>query len=132
MRKEGKIAIGAAVAAGVGYVAGVLSAPRSGWRTRRKLAKSAAKARIDGEKQLKKLYTDLSATLKEAEIRTKKTKLGANKEVKKQIAAAKKTKDKAKLLLSAIHNGEATDPDLKKMIAEAKKAKTNLAKFLKK
>lgn len=132
MRKEGKIAIGAAVAAGVGYVAGVLSAPRSGWRTRRKLAKSASKARIDGEKQLKKLYTDLSANLKEVEIRAKKTKLGADKEVKKQIASAKKTKDKAKLLLSAIHNGEAADPDLKKMIIESKKAKANLAKFLKK
>ena len=132
MRKEGKWVIGASVVAGIGYIAGVLSAPRSGWRTRKKLAKSASKAKIDGEKQLKKLYSELSVQLSEAENTIKKAKKGTDKELKKQVISAKKTKEKAKQLLSALHNGDAEDPDLKKMVVEAKKAKTNLAKFLKK
>lgn len=132
MRKEGKIALGATAAAGVGYIIGILSAPRSGWRTRKKLAQSASKARTDGEKQLKKLYSDLNLQLNEAEQKMKKAKAGANNELKKQIQSASKTKQKIKLILSALHQGEAEDPDLNKMITEAKKAKANLAKFLKK
>lgn len=132
MKKESKWAIGAVFAAGAGYVAGILSAPRSGKRTRQKLAKSANKARIDGEKQLKKLYSELSANLAEAEKKLKNAKAGANQELKKQVASAKKTKEKAKLLLSALHNGDAEDPELKEMLIEAKKAKNNLAKFFKK
>jgi hypothetical protein len=36
------------------------------------------------------------------------------------------------MIISAIHSGEATDPDLKDMLEEAKKAKSNLSTFLKK
>ncbi|HYF96633.1 MAG TPA: hypothetical protein VD947_01185 [Patescibacteria group bacterium] len=132
MRKEGKVAIGAITAAAAGYVAGVLSAPRSGWRTRKKLAKSASKARIDGEKQLKKLYSELNNLLDEADKKLAKAKKGANQELRKQVTSAKKTKQKSKLILSALHNGDAEDPDLKKMVIEAKKAKQNLTKFIKK
>ncbi len=132
MRKEGKWIIGASLAAGIGYVAGILTAPRSGWRTRKKIAKSASKARIDGEKQLKKLYSELSVQLAEAEKKLQSAKKGADKELRKQVESAKKTKEKTKLLLSALHDGDAEDPDLKKMLAEAKNAKANLAKFYKK
>ncbi len=132
MRKEGKWALGAIAAAGVGYVTGILTAPRSGFRTRKRLAKSASKARIDGEKQLKNLLKDLSAMIDETDKKIQKARKGANAEAKKQLASAKKTKEKTKLILSALHNGDAEDPDLKKTIAEAKKAKDNLSKFLKK
>lgn len=132
MRKEGKWVIGAALAAGVGYVAGVLSAPRSGWRTRKKLAGSANKAKIDGEKQLKKLYTDLSELITHANKKLKTSGKDVNLQLNKQVTAAKKTKEKTKILLSALHNGEAEDPDLKDMLEEARKAKANLAKFFKK
>lgn len=132
MRKEGKLAIGAGIVAGVGYLAGLLTAPRSGWRTRKKLSTQAAKARLDGEKQLKKLYSDLNTQLNEAEKKIKNAKKGTDKELKNQVAAAKKAKEKAKLILSALHNGDAADPDLKKTLADVKKAKANLAKFLKK
>jgi gas vesicle protein len=131
MKKEGKWALGAAVAAGAGYVIGILSAPRSGWRTRQKLAKSASKARIDGEKQLKNLYTEINGLIVQGDKKLKQAKQGANSELKKQVASAKKTKEKIKLLLSALHNGDAEDPDLKVMLVEAKKAKANLAKFFK-
>lgn len=132
MKKENKWALGALIAAGVGFAAGVLTAPRSGWRTRKKLSESASKARVDGEKQLKQLYSELQNLIKESETRVKKSKLKVDNEFKKQLENSKKTRIKVKMLLSAIHGGEATDPDLNQMLVEAKKAKSNLSKFLKK
>lgn len=132
MKKEGKFVIGAAVAAGVGYAVGVLTAPRSGWRTRQKIAVNASKAKTDAEKQLKQLHTDLSASIEKAESKLTSAKTTANQELKKSIASAKTAKNKTKLVLSALHSGEAPDPDLKKAIDQAKKAKSNLAKFYKK
>jgi gas vesicle protein len=132
MKKESKFALGTMFAAGVGYAIGILSAPRSGKRTRVKLAKSANKAKIDSEKQLKKLYKELSAMVSDADKKLKKTKKEAQKSLKKQIDSAKETKQKVKMILSALHDGEADDPDLQEVVVEAKKAKENLAKFLKK
>lgn len=132
MKKGSKFAIGTVIAAGAGYLTGILSAPRSGKQTRQKISKSATKARVDSEKQLKKLHSELQDLVKDGENQVKKTKNKANTELKKHLDSAKKTKDKTKLLISAIHGGEATDPDLKKMLNEAKKAKDNLAKFIKK
>ncbi|MEX2014306.1 MAG: YtxH domain-containing protein [Candidatus Saccharimonadales bacterium] len=132
MKKESKWALGTLIAASVGFAAGVLTAPRSGWRTRKKLSESASKARVDGEKQLKQLYSELQNLIKESETRVKKSKLKVDNEFKKQLENSKKTRIKVKMLLSAIHGGEATDPDLNQMLVEAKKAKSNLSKFLKK
>jgi gas vesicle protein len=132
MRKESKWALGAAIAAGVGYIAGILTAPRSGQRTRKKLSESASKARVDGEKQLKQLYSELQNLIKESETKVKKSKIKVDEEFKKQLENSKKTKQKVKMIISAIHSGEATDPDLKDMLEEAKKTKSNLSKFLKK
>lgn len=132
MRKESRWALGAAVVAGIGFIAGILTAPRSGWRTRKKLVKSASKARVDGEKQLKQLHSELQNLIKESESKLKRSKVKADKEFKKQLENSKKTKQKVKMIISAIHSGEATDPDLNKMLQEAKKAKSNLSNFLKK
>ncbi len=132
MRREGKWALGAAIAAGVGYIAGILTAPRSGKRTRRKISDSASKARVDGEKQLKQLHSELQSLVKEGEGRLKKSKTKTDKEFKKQLENSKKTKQKVKMIISAIHSGEATDPDLDQMLKEAKNAKSNLSKFLQK
>lgn len=132
MKKESKLALGAIVAAGVGFVAGILTAPRSGKQTRKKLGQSASKARVEGEKQLKQLHSELQNLIKEAESQVKKSKIKVDEQFKKQLENSKKTKQKVKMIISAIHSGEATDPDLQKMLAEAKKAKTNLSKFIKK
>lgn len=132
MKKEGKWAITAVVAAGVGFATGILTAPRSGWRTRKKLAKSASKTRVEGEKQLKQLHSELQNLIKEGEVKVKESKSKANEQFKKQLESSRKTKQKVKMLITAIHAGEATDPDLKNMLEEAKKAKTNLSKFFKK
>lgn len=131
-KKERNLAIGALLGAGIGYATGLLTAPRSGWRTRKKVVKSANKAKTDAEKQLKQLYTDLKTSLADGEKKLKSSKSKANKEFSTAVANTKVTKNKLKLLLTAIRNGDAEDPELKDMITEAKSAKANLAKFLKK
>lgn len=131
MRK--KIAAGTALLlAGAGYVAGVLTAPKSGKETRKDIAKGATKARIDAEKKLKKAHSELGELIKEGESRSKKLKNVGKKELDEAVASAKAAKGKAKELLSALHNGDADDPNLQAVINEVKLAQKNLVKFLKK
>lgn len=132
MINKSKVVIGTAVAAAAGYVAGVLTAPKSGKQTRKDISKKASKAKTDGEKQLKKLHSELSDQLKKAEKVLSGKKAKADKSFTDAIQKAKDTKDKAKMLLSALHDGDADDPDLKNTINDAKKAKSNLLKYLKK
>jgi gas vesicle protein len=131
-KKSRGFTLGALIAAGVGYLAGVLTAPKSGQETRKSVAKNASKAKTEGEKQLKKLHSDLDVVVKSGEKQLKTAKSKANNELSKRVESTKKTQKKAKLLLSALHEGDAEDPDLKTMLAEAKKAKNDLSKFLKK
>lgn len=132
MIKKSKIAIGAAVAAASGYLAGVLTAPKSGQQTRKGISKKASKTKTQGEKQLKKLHSELSDTVTKAEKMVGSGKAKTDKSFKDTLQAARDTKAKAKMLLSALHDGDADDPDLKKMINDAQKAKSDLVKYLKK
>ena len=131
MRK--KIAAGTAlVLAGAGYVAGILTAPKSGKETRKDITKNASKARIDAEKKLKKMHSELNDLIKEGESRSKKLKSAGKKELDDAVAKAKVAKTKAKELLSALHNGDADDPNLQAVIEEVKLAQKNLVTYLKK
>jgi gas vesicle protein len=132
MAKRSNFALGAIIAAGAGYVAGLLTAPKSGARTRKDLGKKANKAKIQSEKQLKKLHSDLKDMIADGDVQVGKAKTKANQELAKALAKAKKSKEKARQLLSALHDGDVADPDLKKVLAEARKAREDLKKFLKK
>jgi gas vesicle protein len=126
------VALGTLVAAGAGYLAGVLTAPKSGKETRNDITRTASKARSDSEKQLKKLHSELTDVLNEVENRANKAKTKAGKELTDATDKAKKAKAKAKEVLSALHNGDADDPNLQAVVEEVKLAKTNLVKYLKK
>lgn len=132
MGKAKSFAIGTAVAAVAGYIAGVLTAPKSGKETRNELKSSAQKSITDAEKELKKLHTELAGLLDES--KKKKDELGsdASKELSSLVDKAKETKEKARTLLSAIHEGDAQDKDLKKAIADANKAIDHIKTYLKK
>ena len=131
-KKSRGFTFGALIAAGVGYLAGILTAPKSGKATRKDIAKNASRAKTEGEKQLKKLHSELDEQIARGDEKLKTAKSKANNELKKTVASAKATQKKAKLLLSALHEGDAEDPDLKSMISEAKKVKSDLGKFFKK
>lgn len=126
------VATGALLAAGAGYLAGILTAPKSGKETRQDIAKNASKARVDAEKQLKKMHSELGDLIKDGETASKKAGSKAKDELNTAVDKAKVAKDKAREILSALHDGDADDPNLQKALKEVKLAKSNLAKYLKK
>jgi gas vesicle protein len=127
-----KIAVGASIAALAGYVTGVLTAPKSGKQTREDLKNGANKGLTEAERELKKLHTELADLIGEVKDRGDKLSGKANKEVTDVVEKGRVAKEKARELLSALHEGDAEDKDLKKAVTEATKAIEHLRNFLKK
>ncbi|HSX43679.1 MAG TPA: YtxH domain-containing protein [Candidatus Saccharimonadales bacterium] len=127
-----RFAIGAAVAAGIGYVAGVLTAPKSGKETRKDIQNAVSKARAEAEKQLKNLNTELNDLLTQAKSRGTKLTGAAKEQYNNAVAMAQKAKTKVRNLLSAVHEGDAEDDDLQKAIKEATSAIEHLKTYIKK
>jgi len=127
-----KVAIGSGIAAAVGYLAGILTAPKSGKQTRSDIKKTADKTVIEAEKELKKLHTELSKLIDEAKKGSTKLSSKAKKEADDLVDKAKDTKEKAREMLSAIHEGDTDDRDLKKAIKDANAAIDHLKDYIKK
>lgn len=128
----GKYALGAALTALAGYIAGLLTAPKSGKETRKDLKDQAEKTYATAEKELKKLHTELNDVLAEVSDKVSELRGKAPKEVDDMVAKGTKAKEKAREVLSGLHDGEIEDKDLKKAVAEATKAIENLRNYLKK
>ena len=131
MRKK-TVAAAAAILAGASYLAGILTAPKSGKQTRKDILDSTVKAKIEAEKKLKKAHSELAVLIADAERKSKKLSDKAKKELNASIKRAKVAKEKASEILSAFHNGDASDPNLQAVIEEVKLAKKNLVTYLKK
>lgn len=127
-----KFALGTIIAGAVGYVAGILTAPKSGKETREDIKEAAHKALTEGEKQLKNLHTELADLLKQAQVVATKVKGEGKEQLEKAMEMAATAKEKARVLLSAAHEGTAEDKDLQKAIKEASKAVEHLKTYLKK
>ena len=130
MIKKRTIAVGSMLIAGVGYVAGVLTAPKSGRETRKDLRKAALKAKSELERKLKSAHSELNKLLDETSAFAKKSKGKLDVEFEKARTQAEAVRQKTRELLSAVHEGEAEDLDLQKAISDVKKASTHLKKFL--
>jgi gas vesicle protein len=124
-----KIAIGAAIAAAAGYLTGLLTAPKSGKETRKDIKDAASKFAREAEKKLKSLHTELSELIDKAEGVLKDKKANVQKGLDKAVEVAKQNQAKVKELISAVRNGETDQPELKKAIKDATKAKEHLMKF---
>ena len=129
-KRTKRIAIGTVVAAAAGYVAGILTAPKSGKETRQDIKDATNNAVAEAEKQLKKAHTELNTLLNEAKAEGAKLKGEALKDYEKAAATAKAVKEKTREVLSAIHEGDADDKNLQKAINEANKAVTHLKKYI--
>ncbi len=125
-------ALGAVFAAIAGYIAGILTAPKSGKETRQDIKETAERGISEAEKQLKKLHTQLASLMNEAKDRATTLQGAAQKELQGVIAKTHTAKEKARELLSASHEGSADDKDLQKAIDEANKAINHLRTYLKK
>jgi len=115
-----------------GYVAGILTAPKSGKETRGDIKTAAKKKRADAEKELKKLHTELDKVMKEAKVRSAKLSTKAQAELSTLLKKAKISKDKTREVISAIHEGDAEDEDLKIAVKNAQASIEHLRQYLKK
>jgi gas vesicle protein len=127
-----KFALGAVFAAAAGYVAGILTAPKSGKETRTDIKNATIKARQEAEKKLKQLHSELDQLIEKAKAGAKKLQKGAAEEFATVIAQAQIAKQKAREVLSALHEGDAADKDLQSALKEAQNASDHLRKYLKK
>lgn len=127
-----KIAIGAAVAGVAGFVTGILTAPKSGKETRKDIKNTANNVKREAEKKLKELSAELTDLISKGQKLAKeqggKAKAGLDVAVKR----AQEAQLKVKVVISALKSGETDEPELKKAIAEAKKARDELVKYFKK
>lgn len=131
MGKGKNFAIGAVVAGTVGYVAGVLTAPKSGKETRKDIQEAAIKTKQEAEKRLKKLHSDIEDLIDQGKKLTSKLTGSALKDWEQIVATALVAKEKVREVLSALHEGDADDKDLKKAIKEANDAVEHLKSYLK-
>lgn len=127
-----KFAVGALVAGVVGFLVGILSAPKSGKETREDLKDTTKIAISRVEKDLKIAHTELKDSISSVSSNLKTTSLQAKSDLKKALDKAKKSQAKVRVALSSIHDGKSDDPELKLALKEAKSAKEHLRKFLKK
>ncbi|HSW80095.1 MAG TPA: YtxH domain-containing protein [Candidatus Saccharimonadales bacterium] len=133
MKKSTKrLATGTMLALAVGYVAGILTAPKSGKETRQDIKDTANKAINEAEKRLKTLHTELTVLLGQAKARADKLSGSAKTQMETAIKAAQVAKEKAREILSAVHEGDTDDKDLQKAINEANKAVDHLKTYLSK
>lgn len=125
-----KIAIGAAITAVVGYVAGILTAPKSGKETREDIKNKASDTYAAAEKELKKLHTELTDVIDE--VSDKISDFRHRGDVNEALDKGRDAKQKAREVLSLLHEGDTDDKELKRAISDATKAIEHLRDFLRK
>lgn len=126
-----KIAVGSAIAGAAGYLAGILTAPKSGKETRTNIANKAEDAKYSAIEHLQGLNDELRNLIKDAKVKTIALSSSARAEFNEAVVRAKDAQNKATLVLKAVKKGEASDPDLNKAVKQANQAIKNLSKFLK-
>lgn len=126
-----RFALTTIIAAAAGYLAGILTAPKSGKETRKEIKDTAVKGISEAEKQLKRLHTELNDLMGQVKEGAEKAKGVAKKDFDAAMDFTKQAKDKAREVLSAVHEGDADDKDLKAAVQEAQKAVDHLKTFLK-
>lgn len=123
-------AVGAALSVVAGYIAGILTAPKSGRETRAVIRDRAGTTYSTAERQLKKLHTELTDLINEISDRIATFK--DRKEVTDALDKGRDAKQKAREVLSVLHDGEAEDKELKKAIQDATDAIEHLRNYLRK
>lgn len=127
--KRRNVAVGGVVLAGLSYLAGILTAPKSGRETRKDISNAAHKALTEAERRLKVVHSELNELMDELGVKAGKGKDLVNKELQAALAQAESVKKKTRELLSAIHEGEAADKDLDEAVKEVKAAIKHLKTF---
>jgi gas vesicle protein len=126
-----KLAVGSAIAGAAGYLAGILTAPKSGKQTRGDIVNKAEDLKDDTVDQLQDLNDELKELIKSTKVKTINLSSTARAEFNEAMVRAKDAQNKSTQILKAAKAGEAADPDLNKAAKQARQAIKNLGKFLK-
>jgi gas vesicle protein len=126
-----KVVLGALIAGAAGYLAGVLTAPKSGKETRTDIADKADDIKRSAATELAELQEELKDLLKKSKDQTTALTGKAKDEFNEAVLRAKDAQDKAASVLKAVKAGEASDPELNKAVKQAKLAGKNLSRYLK-
>lgn len=133
MGKDGrKFAFTALLLGIIGYVTGILTAPKSGKETRKDIQNKAIKAKTEAEKKLKTLHSELSSLIETGTSKAKIAKKSAQTGLSNALDKATRAKEKAREVLSAVHEGDADDKDLQKAIDDVNSAIDHLKKYVSK
>jgi gas vesicle protein len=127
-----KLVVGTTVAAAAGYVAGILTAPKSGKETRGDIKAAALKKRADAEKELKHLQTELDKLIQQGKAKATKLSGKAKLELDTLVEKAKTAKEKTAQVIGVLRNGDAKDADLKTAVTSAKSSIEHLRAYIKK
>lgn len=128
-KKNRNVALGTLLIGLTGYAVGLLTAPKSGKETRRHLQKKATQAKTQAEKKLKTLHSELTEHIAEGRIRLAKAKSDVRLKYADALDKAQLAKEKAREILSAVHEGDADDKDLEAAIREVNSAIEHLKKY---
>lgn len=131
MGKAKTFAVGAVLAAAAGYITGILTAPKSGKETRKDIKNAAQQGMSEAERQLKRLHTELTMLLNQASGELDMLKGKTHDELEEVMKVSHNVREKARDVLSALHEGKAEDKDLEKAIADANKAIEHLKRYVK-
>lgn len=126
-----KLALGAALGGALGYLAGILTAPKSGKLTRQDIMDKAGEARNEAADQLEAATVELSEALAGAKTKTTAMNAKAREEFNQAVIKAKDAQNKSAQVLKAFKAGEADNPELNRAVKQARLALRNLGKFLK-
>lgn len=127
-----RFAIWTAIAAAAGYVAGVLTAPKSGKDARQDVKDTAAKGVAEAEKQLQNVQDELKGLLDDASVRGEKLSKKAKEELEDIAGKAGEARNKTTEVMNALRKGTAEDKELQRALNDAKTAVKHLRKYLSK
>jgi len=127
-----KLALGAVVGVVAGFLTGILTAPKSGQETRADIKQTANNVKREAEKKLKELSSELNELIGKGQKLAKEQGTKAKAGLDVALERAQEAQQKVKVVISALKSGETDEPELKKAIAEAKKARDELVKYFKK
>lgn len=127
-----KLALGALIAGAAGYIAGLLTAPKSGKETRKDIADKAGDLKDQAEEELKRAHDEINDLIKAAKDKSLALGASARSEFNEAVIRAKDASNKAGHVLKAVKDGTADDPQLNAAMRQLKQARKNLARYLKK
>ena len=125
------VVFGLAIGLAAGYIAGLLTAPKSGAETRKDVRDTAGRTVKLAQGKLEALQAQLSDLFESAKERAEGLTARGKQELDELIADAKDKQAKAKAVFAAVKDGEADDPLLRRALESAQDAKESLAYFLK-